>query len=116
MTFIKYNENNPFNTQLIEYENELDGMFEGSIKAGQYEVDLINNREALWFKGKLMLIRDARKELLNAFDKYKTNVQYGIIIEDEEMHKYIINWYNNLLDLKDIAFINIPEKIKYYLL
>lgn len=114
MTYIKYNEKDPFNTTLIEYSNEMEALMNGAIKASQYEIDLIINHDALWFKGRLTLIRDARKDLLSAFDKYKTNVHYGIVVESPLEHSTILDWYQSLLDLKDEAFINVPEVIKYY--
>lgn len=114
MTYVKYNEKNPFNVTLVEYDNEMEAIIDGAIKAGQFEVDLINNREALWFNGRLTLIRDARSKLLTAFDKYKTNVQYGVVTESNAQHSIVVNWYQSLLDLKDEAFINVPEQIKYY--
>lgn len=115
MTYIKYNEKNPFNVTLVEYDNEMEAIIDGAIKAGQFEVDLINNREALWFNERLTLIRDARSKLLTAFDKYKTNVQYGVATESNSQHSIVVNWYQSLLDLKDEAFINVPEQIKYYI-
>ena len=59
--------------------------------------------------------RTLRKPLLKAFDIYKSNVAYGIIIEDEIQKTRILMWYNNLLNLEDIAFIDVPDKIKEYL-
>lgn len=115
MTYIKYNYNNPFNTDLINYSSEAEAFYDGCIKAGQYEIELIKNREAVWFNNKLYLIRDARKILLDAFDRYKSNVQYGIIKENNILHEEILAWYKSLLDLKDTAFTKIPDEIKYYM-
>lgn len=60
-------------------------------------------------------LRGERAALLNAFDKYKSNVDYGIERETELQHENIIAWYRDLLDLKEYALNNIPERIKYYL-
>lgn len=60
-------------------------------------------------------LRAKRKVLLEAFDKYKTNVMYGIKLEDTSTKLNITNWYNDLLDLKEAAFTNVPNEIKYYL-
>lgn len=59
--------------------------------------------------------RARRYQLLIAFDKYKTNVYYGIEQESQEDHNLILNWYHNLLDLSDEALENIPKRVKYYL-
>jgi hypothetical protein len=60
-------------------------------------------------------LRAQREPILKAFDIYKTNVQYGIDTETAEEHLIIIMWYQDLLDLKESAFINIPDKIKRYM-
>lgn len=60
-------------------------------------------------------LRQKRKPLLQAFDIHKTNVFYGICIETEEEHKLILDWYYDLLDLKESAIDNPPEHIKKHL-
>lgn len=56
-------------------------------------------------------LRSQRESLLFAFDKWEKAVLRG-----REQDDYIImSWYRDLLDLKETAFDNIPEKIKYYL-
>ena len=60
-------------------------------------------------------LRLKRKPLLIAFDKYKSNVTYGVEFESEEQREKIINWYKNLLELDASSFENIPDRIKYYL-
>ena len=60
-------------------------------------------------------LRLKRKPLLEAFDKYKSNVNYGIIVENENTRSIIVAWYNDILNLKESAFEEIPEAIKYYL-
>ena len=64
---------------------------------------------------KLNSLRAQRKVHLEAFDKYKSNVNYGIKIENEITRSIIVAWYNDLLDLKETAFVNVPSEIKYYL-
>ena len=61
--------------------------------------------------------REYRKELLEAFDTYKINVQYGIETETIEEHQKIMAWYNSILDLplEIETYKNSPEKIKKYL-
>lgn len=61
--------------------------------------------------------RRKRAMLLKAFDTYKSNVAYGVEVEDSNTHTKIVKWYQDLLDLKNSAFVteNIPTRIKYYL-
>lgn len=56
-------------------------------------------------------LRDKRKPLLEAFDKWEKGVLRG----REEDSEDIMNWYQDLLDLKESTFENIPERIQYYL-
>lgn len=60
-------------------------------------------------------LRVKRQPLLIAFDKYKSNVVYGVEFESEEQRQQIIAWYRLLLELNEFAFENVPERIKYYL-
>lgn len=57
------------------------------------------------------ILRAKRNSLLNAFDKWEKAVLRG----REKDKEYIMSWYYDLLDLKEYAFENIPEEIKYYL-
>ena len=68
-------------------------------------------------KRKLDELRNKRISLLEAFDKYKSNVNYGIVVEDVETRAKIVSWYSDLLNLVESAFKeeNIPSEIKYYL-
>lgn len=61
--------------------------------------------------------RYERKYLLQAFDKYKSSVNYGIITETEEERQAIIAWYNQLLNIEnaDISKEAVPKKVAYYL-
>ena len=58
-------------------------------------------------------LRQKRKSLLEAFDKWEKAVLRG----REEDSIFIISWYKNLLNLVENAFEteNIPDRIKYYL-
>lgn len=73
-----------------------------------------NNTEELERQRKQEL-RAKREPLLIAFDKYKSNVNYGVEFESEEQRQLIIEWYNDIKDLDENAILNVPEKIKYYL-
>ena len=55
--------------------------------------------------------RHERKRLLIAFDKWEKAVLRGRESDSDE----VMTWFNSLLDLKDEAFINIPEAVRYYL-
>lgn len=90
------------------YDIELDDNLNISKTLNQEKVNEINER-------KLNKLRAKRKPLLEAFDKYKSNVNYGIVVEDETTRAKIVAWYNDLLNLVETAFENIPSEIQYYL-
>lgn len=56
-------------------------------------------------------LRNKRKILLIAFDKWEKAVLRG----RETDSTLIMQWYQNLLNLNQAAFDNIPERIQYYL-
>lgn len=56
-------------------------------------------------------LREKRKPLLEAFDKWEK----AVLREREPDDEAIMRWFNNILDLKQTAFENIPERIQYYL-
>ena len=56
-------------------------------------------------------LRNQRKPLLNAFDKWEKAVLRGREVDSEE----IMNWYESILDLEESAFVNVPQRINYYL-
>lgn len=60
---------------------------------------------------RLNILRNERIPLLEAFDKWEKAVLRG----RETDSVIIMDWYKNLLDLKDEAFDNIPERVRYYL-
>lgn len=98
-----------------------------SLKSKGYDVELDDNLNIIKSLNETKLIRikerkfkdlrEYRKILLEAFDKYKSNINYGIAIEDEETRAIIVSWYSDLLNLVESAFEedNIPSEIKYYL-
>ncbi len=56
-----------------------------------------------------------KQDLLNAFEKYKSDVVYGIVVESEDVHNTVLNWYRNLKnDVKD-SCINPPIDILKYM-
>ncbi|MCM1437797.1 MAG: hypothetical protein NC131_01105 [Roseburia sp.] len=71
--------------------------------------------EAELSEKQLNALRCERELLLIAFDKYKSNVEYGIEKESQIQHEDMIAWYEDLLDLEKSAFANIPQRVQYYL-
>jgi len=64
---------------------------------------------------KTALKRQLREPLLKAFDIYKSNVYYGIIVETDEEHASVLAWYKSLRDLQTSALSEVPNTIKKYL-
>lgn len=60
---------------------------------------------------RLNSLRYERASLLSAFDKWEKAVMRG----REEDDKTVMQWYRDLLDLKESTFTVVPERIKYYL-
>ncbi len=60
-------------------------------------------------------IRQLRKPLLEAFDIYKSNINYGVETETNEERTEIMDWYQKLLDKDETALKNVPKKIQRYL-
>jgi hypothetical protein len=61
------------------------------------------------------VLRDKRYSLLQAFDRYKTNLIIKAIEVSNEEQSQIIEWYHLILDLDENSINNPPEKIKYYI-
>lgn len=64
---------------------------------------------------RLNLFRTVRKDLLKAFDIYKSNLSFGIEIQSELEITEVKNWYKKLLDLESEAFFTVPCQVKKYL-
>lgn len=60
---------------------------------------------------RLETLRSKRVSLLTAFDKWEKAVLRGRELDDEA----VMQWYQDLLDLKESAFENVPARVKYYL-
>lgn len=74
---------------------------------GKEKVNLTFNQET-----KDNYLREKRKPLLNeGFDKWEK----AVLRRREADDPIIMAWYQDLKDLKESAFENIPERIKYYL-
>lgn len=56
-------------------------------------------------------LRARRVALLAAFDKWEKAVLRG----REEDDIAIMQWYQDLLDLEETGFENVPERVRYYL-
>lgn len=57
------------------------------------------------------MLRKKREPLLTAFDKWEK----AVLREREVDDSAVMQWYENLKQLKDSAFETIPERIAYYL-
>ncbi len=57
------------------------------------------------------ILRETRKPLLEAFDKWEKAVLRGRETDDAS----VMAWYSKLLDLDENAFTNVPQRIRYYL-
>lgn len=78
-----------------------------------------NSRVAMEARKNPMVLRIKRRKLLGAFDIYKTNVFYGIDLEDETVNDRIMAWYRKLLDMSNPetvlqAIENVPPEIARY--
>ena len=58
-------------------------------------------------------LRQLRTPLLQAFDIYKSNVNYGIEADDNRVK--ILKWYKTILDLDKKAISNPPDEIRRYM-
>lgn len=56
-------------------------------------------------------LREKRKPLLNAFDKWEK----AVLRNREKDDIIVMQWFEDLLDLKESAFETVPERINYYL-
>ena len=109
-------EEDVFEEVINEETNEVEKVKKGTIQKTIKHPILVaydNSKEVE--KVRLNKLRSQREPLLKAFDVYKSNVYYGIEEETEEEHKEVVSWYKDLLDLKDNAFTNIPERVNRYL-
>lgn len=71
-----------------------------------YPVVIIFNNEIL-----IENLRNKRAPLLLAFDKWEKAVLRG----REEDSAEVMQWYQDLLDLVESAFENVPDRINYYM-
>ena len=109
------------NEQYEEYIYKTNNGYDANFIVKGESVTITYTLQANWENIKkeyeLEALRNKRKPLLEAFDKYKSNVNYGVETEDKATREIILVWYNNLLNLVETAFNDnyIPEQIKYYL-
>lgn len=92
----------PYKSRLIN--DVIDNSFD-------YDEDYLVKKKIKEDKKAMRMLREKREILLEAFDKWEKAVLRGRADEDEN----IMTWYKNLLDLKQEAFLIIPDAIKYYL-
>lgn len=105
-----FNENEPF----IEIEN-LEEITINKTRIINGALDNTSNGNNVYLKllerQKIHSLRNKRETLLEAFDKWEKAVLRGREEDDAE----IMAWYNDLLELKEKAFNQIPARVKYYL-
>lgn len=66
-------------------------------------------------KHSVEVLRKQRAIIFKAFDIYKSNVEYGVVLESEETHSEILSWYLKCLDLDYDAINNVPSEVSRYL-
>ena len=66
-------------------------------------------------KNNVVVLRQKREKLFKAFDIYKSNIEYGLITETDEVHQRISSWYLLALDLDYNAITNYPPELDRYL-
>ena len=66
-------------------------------------------------KNNIVVLRQKRGKLFKAFDIYKSNIEYGLITETDEVHQRIALWYLLALDLDYNAITNYPHELDRYL-
>jgi hypothetical protein len=91
----------------VEYQPSREEVEDVYVYVPYTEKELLENKK--------LLLREKREPLLTAFDKYKSNVNYGVEFESDEQREKIIAWYRLLLELNEYAFNNVPDRVKYYL-
>ena len=88
--------------------------FMNELKTGNYisEQGLENEQRIVYSPAlKKAQLRVKREPLLIAFDKWEKAVIRG----REEDSAEIMQWYQDLLDLVESAFENVPDRINYYM-
>lgn len=94
---------------------EIDATTYNKVSKEGYAYEFVDNELKLTIDKELRkdYLRKKREPLLIAFDKYKTNVSYGLI--QETNHEEMKKWYLSILDLDEDSINNVPTCIKYYL-
>lgn len=88
--------------------------FMNELNTGNYisEQGLENEQRIVYSPAlKKAQLRVKREPLLIAFDKWEKAVLRG----REEDSAEIMQWYQDLLDLVESAFENVPDRINYYM-
>lgn len=105
-----FNENEPS----IEIEN-LEEITINKTRIMNGVLDNTSNGNNVYLKllerQKIRSLRNRRETLLEAFDKWEK----AVLRDREEDDAEIMAWYNDLLELKERAFNQVPTRIKYYL-
>ena len=67
--------------------------------------------EPLGEEQRLAVLRTKREKLLTAFDKWEK----AVLRFRESDSSDIMCWFYSLLNLDESAFVNIPDRVKYYM-
>lgn len=103
--FDGYNQNSQLNSeQIMSITLNKTGLINGELVELGYNDEYINEQV-------LNELRKRRTVLLEAFDIWEKAVVRG----RETDSAFVMDWYNDLLDLKQEAFDNIPKSIQKYL-
>lgn len=60
-------------------------------------------------------LRANREKLLKAWDIMVANIAFGTKQVTENRKQELIQWHRDILDLKESAFVSVPEEVKYYI-
>lgn len=119
-SFIEYTPEEYLDENKQIYISDEDRLAIGRTKCFDLEtleiIDYNNSEEEL--KEYQEYLRGLRRPLLEAFDIYRSHVNYGTITEKDGRKDIIINWYKQILDLNEDYITkeeNIPYEILYYL-
>lgn len=78
---------------------------------------IINNSKMTLNKVKLDhdILVSKRQPLLEAWDTMVANVSFGTKSITESRKKELLKWHQDILHLKESAFENVPQEVKYYI-
>lgn len=110
------------NYEIVE-ANSLEDIIEGKTKyingvldnTYDYDSEYLSMLEERKTQSSINALRSKRDNILLAFDKYKSNIYYGIESETAREHTEMLEYYNKLLAMDEEAINNVPSRIAYYM-